>query len=438
MTENCDVLVAGGGVAGTLAAVAAARCGARTILVEKEKILGGTGTLGLLQYICGLYLNGGTIPTETLNHGLADEIISILNKFSPQLSVRKIGKVFVLPYLISDLKYALNSLCQQEANLTVLLDTAAVSVVKENGNIVEVAVHYSGRVQKISPKVVIDCTGNGDISAMAGADFELSPPDEIQLAGYNILIKGICAQDGMLPVKVPYYLAQAVKEGVLPPSFRFSTYSPGTVPDEGYLKLSVVNVPPHPDPLPICSSPINWGTAAPINRGTTTLGRGQGEGDAVKAHQYLAGRLSPFRDSYIAETSAGVMEREGRRICGEYTLSEEDVLTGRKFPDGVVKNSWPVEIWDKNKGPVYKYIKSPLPPFEKGGVGGDYYEIPFRCLKVKGISNLLCAGRCISVSHAALGSTRVMGICMALGEQAGYAAAHRAKNGSYPNEYPFS
>ena len=102
-------------------------------------------------------------------------------------------------------------------------------------------------------------------------------------------------------------------------------------------------------------------------------------------------------------------------------LTKEDVLSARKFPDGVVKNAWPIELWDRTKGTIYKYVPR-----------GEYYEIPFRCLMVSGITNLLTAGRCISVTHEALGSTRVMGTCMALGEQAGKAAAYRVRNGKYP------
>jgi hypothetical protein len=131
--------------------------------------------------------------------------------------------------------------------------------------------------------------------------------------------------------------------------------------------------------------------------------------------------LPAFQGASILEASQGVLDREGRRIRGGYVLTEEDVLSARKFPDGVVKNAWPIELWDRKKGTVYKYVPA-----------DDYYEIPFRCLTVKGFSNLLTAGRCISVTHEALGSTRVMGTCMALGDAAGRAAAMLAKNGTYP------
>ncbi len=86
-----------------------------------------------------------------------------------------------------------------------------------------------------------------------------------------------------------------------------------------------------------------------------------------------------------------------------------------------MKNAWPIELWDRAKGTVYKYVPR-----------GEYYEIPFRCLMVRNVANLLTAGRCISVTHEALGSTRVMGACMALGEQAGKAASYRVRNGKYP------
>jgi hypothetical protein len=148
--------------------------------------------------------------------------------------------------------------------------------------------------------------------------------------------------------------------------------------------------------------------------------RARAEADAMVA--YLRSVIPEFEDSSIAGTSLKVLEREGRRIIGDYTLTKEDVLSARKFPDGVVKNAWPIELWARTRGTKYSYVPR-----------GDYYEIPFRCLAAKGISNLLTAGRCISVSHEALGSTRVMGTCMSLGEQAGKAAAYRVKNGTYPD-----
>jgi len=110
--------------------------------------------------------------------------------------------------------------------------------------------------------------------------------------------------------------------------------------------------------------------------------------------------------------SPRVVDREGPRLCGEYTLTSDDILNARKFPDGAVKNAWPIELWDQEKGPSYRYLEP-----------GNYHEIPLRCLKAQGISNCWSAGRCISATREALGSTRVIGICLSLGEEAGREAA---------------
>lgn len=395
MSASCDVLVIGAGVAGAAAAVAAARGNARTMLVEKEPYLGGTGYAGMFQYICGLYLNGHTAPTETLNPGLAREIAELLSQASPGRTIKKIGQVYVLPYTRDDLQSVLTALCYGEKGVAILRGHAVISVTMESNEVRAVTVDGLHGRQVITPKMVIDCSGSGSISAMAGAPFELTTEDERQLAGYVVHVKGLRDVDEGLSIKVPYHLAQAVKQGMFAPVVRFTTFSPGDAADEGYCKISI--------------SPAD-----------AREGEEKALADAVL--RYLASVLPAFRDSSIAGVSLKALEREGRRVVGEYMLSKEDVLAARKFPDGVVKNSWPIELWDGSKGTIFRYVPR-----------GEYYEIPFRCLRVKGVLNLLTAGRCISVTHEALGSTRVMGACMALGEQAGKAAAYWVRNGNYPD-----
>ncbi len=391
MTSDCDVLVAGAGVAGVSAAVAAARGGSRTVLIEKERSLGGAGTAGMFQYICGLYLNGDTAPTETLNPGLVRELVALLNQRAPQRTLKKIGQVYVHPYSSDDLQSALTSLCRAEKDLTVLHSTAAVAVTKSSQGIESVMLKGPDGEQTIMPQVVIDCSGSGELAALAGADFDLAGPEERQLAGFTIHIKGLQGADDNLALKVPYHLAQAVRQGTFAPAARFTTFSPGETAGEGYCKMSID------------------AEEGPYREEQTR--------QAARAiHAYLASVIPAFQGSSIAGTSLRVLEREGRRIKGEYTLTRDDVLFARKFSDGIVKCAWPIELWDRLKGTVYKYVPR-----------GDYYEIPFRCLMVKNVPNLLTAGRCISVTREALGSTRVMGACMSLGEQAGRAATYRVK-----------
>jgi hypothetical protein len=393
---SCELLVAGGGVAGSCAAIAAARSGVRTLLVERQGYLGGTGYAGMLQNICGLYLNGDTIPAETLNDGLTHEIVGLLKKKAPKKLVRKIGQVYVQSYDANDLHDVFSFLFEAEKDLTILLNTVVTGVEAGCGNIRSVAVEAPGGTRTIAATMVVDCTGNGNVAAMAGAEFELSPVNERQLAGFSVRVRGLENDDDALSIKVPYYCAQAVVRNILPPSMKFTTFNYGDSFDEGFIKMSL--------------------------DGEDTPDRDEG---ALKNAQallaYLRQVLPAFRDARITDTSLKVLDREGRRIIGDYMLTEEDILTARKFSDAIVRNAWPIELWDRAKGTLYKYVPR-----------GDYYEIPFRCITVKGFTNLLTAGRCISVSHAALGSMRVMGTCMALGEQAGRVSAHYVRNGEYP------
>ncbi len=393
---DCDVLVVGGGVSGTAAAVASARSGAVTTLVEKETYLGGTGYAGKFQYICGLYLNAETGHRDTLNSGFARELAGLVRQAKPGSSITKIGQVYVLPYSSEELQQVLSSLCTAEKKLTVFRGSHATTAETQGGKIGAVTVEQSVEKTIMAPKTVIDCTGNGNIAALAGAEFELTAPEQRQLAGFTLRLTGLEQAEGALAIKVPYHLAKAVEQGIFLHSVKYTLFSPGASADEGDLKMSIEG-----------------------EDGSEREKKARKDADAVVS--YLASVLPAFKNARIADTSLKVLDREGRRIRGEYMLTREDVLSARKFPDGVVKNAWPIELWDRLKGTVYKYVPR-----------GDYYEIPFRCLTVRGISNLLTAGRCISVDHDALGSTRVMGPCMALGEQAGLAAAYHAKNGSYP------
>lgn len=392
---TCDVLVAGGGVAGVAAAVGAARKGCRVVLAESTGHLGGIGTRGMLRSICGLYQNGAAEPAETLNSGIVREIVSSLRERAPLRGIQKIGKVFVLPCASNDLEAVLHSLCGDQQGLTVGLEWPVVSVASTAGNIAEVTLGRQGQHKKIVPRAVVDCTGDGELAFLAGAAYEIAAAAEVQLSGCTVQVNGLIAPEETLPIKVPYVLTRAVESGALSSPMRFSTYAPGDGPDEGFLKFSI--------------------------DGSTGSDREQQVRDEVlKAIGLLKERLPSFRSVSVSRIS-GVLRREGRRVLGHYVLTEQDVLSARKFPDGVVRNSWPIELWDPSRGTRYRYVPD-----------GDHYEIPFRCLQVKGFDNLLAAGRCISATHEALGSTRVMGTCIALGDIAGQAAADLAIKGRYP------
>jgi hypothetical protein len=339
------------------------------------------------RYICGLYSSGTLPPEGALNGGIADEICAKLKKLAPGTKPVKMGKVHLFPFATGDFTSVLKSLSEKQAGLDLLYETEIMSVETRYGRIRSVLARNDTGDIKISPKTVIDCSGDGTVIRLSGASYHLSPPEERRLAGFCFKIVGIKDPGDMAPVSVPYYISQAVIEKKIPFYLKYTKFYRGDTETEGYCLMSVL---PGDNP-----------------EKTDEAGK-----NAAKIHDILRRTIPSFSNSDISGMSSVISEREGLRMKGEYTLTEEDVLSGRKFHDGVVKSAWPVELWDREKGPTYRYLEP-----------GAWYQIPLRCLKSLDIKNLYCAGRCISASSEALGSTRVMGTCISLGEQAGLAAA---------------
>lgn len=385
--RSCAVLVVGGGVAGAAAAIAAARAGVETVLLEREAVLGGIGQLGLFRRICGLYRNGGATPGAPLNAGFPMELVARLRTLP-----ERVGRVWLQPLGDSDCDRLLTAFCAGEPRLTVLRRHTAAAVTVSGASVQSVTARGPDGPVIFAPVVVVDASGDGGVAVMAGAEYELAPPGERQLGGFTVRFAGLAGSLGDLALQVPFACARGVAEGVLPPLLRFTTFVPGDGGDDGDCKLNALD---DADPEVLAQ----------------LLG------------DYLAETLPAFRRATITARSPRVLAREGRRLAGDYRLTADDILAARKFPDGVVRNAWPMESWERERGTVYRY-----------GPDGDCYEIPLRCLTVRGFANLLCAGRNISVSREALASTRVMGCCLALGAQAGRMAAHRAAHGCYPAE----
>lgn len=386
MTLRCEVLVVGAGVAGVPAAVAAARAGAQTVLIEKGSFPGGTGVAGLHQYICGLYLNSDPPSGELLNAGLVAEICRLMGENERLGTGRRLGRVDVLPYSPARFQTVLSGLMSHESRLQVMFGAAVKGAGYDGNRITSV---YTDAGEMI-PRIVIDCSGDGVIIQSSPELHEIRPEHERQLAGGAVYFKGISDPHEMLAIRVPYALRLAKDAGRLPSELQFSVFSSQPESGEGWCKLSF---------LP-----------AGLRRGRTVAEA------AKRVHAVLKELLVEFAGSEIAGVSPEVLEREGACLKGCYKLTGDDIRVGRKFSDGIVRNAWPMECWVQGRGPTYDYVPA-----------GDYYEIPLRCLKAAAASNLLCAGRCISVSFEALGSTRVMGPCMAMGEVAGKEAAGMAQ-----------
>ncbi|MCX6966529.1 MAG: FAD-dependent oxidoreductase [Verrucomicrobia bacterium] len=387
MNSTCDVLVAGGGVAGVPAAVAACRAGARTVLVERENFLGGMGVTALHRYICGLYLNSEAEPSATLNPGLPREVVARLRALSPASHPLPMGRGWGFPFEPAHLRAVYERLAQGEANLIRLL-SSTVQAVERNpeGSIVRVTVQSPEGEHVFSPRAVIDATGSGAVLRLAGAPIAPASEPGRQPGGCTLHLAGINGDRQMLAIKIAWQLGRLPPaEAVGLPPFGGFTADGGE--GEGFCKFT-------------------------LSPEFAQQGKEAIQKCLDRMHALLASKIPELAHSRIVGRFH-LIESDGVRLAGDWELDESSILTGRKFPNSVVRNAWPVESWEAGgSSPLYAY-----PP------EGDYYEIPRRCLNSRAVPNLFATGRCISATQKAVSSTRPMGTCIALGEAAGKLAA---------------
>ncbi|MFW6415197.1 MAG: FAD-dependent oxidoreductase [Thermodesulfobacteriota bacterium] len=375
-----DVLVVGAGTAGICAALASARQGRKTVLMEEKAFPGGTAVNCQHQYICGLYHQSERQPAATLNPGISREITSFFEH-----APRRIGRVFVHPFDCGRFAKIADEILQKQANLATVYQAAAIWTQQSANRITKVGVQQKQGVQTIQPGAVIDCSGQGAVLRASSACFDLTEPGSRQLAGFTVQLRDLDSPDEMTPLEVPYILNKAVKNARLPSHFRFTKFLPSESAGEGFLKINV------PDSL------------TDQDRELRT--------QALEAQRILCWEHRVFKHSRVKRMSPLVSNREAPRMAGQYTLDRQDILNAGKFDDAACKCAWPIELWEPDRGPTYQYL-----PEE------EYYEIPKRCLQSRDIENLFAAGLLISTTREAQGSTRVMGGCMATGEQAGLLA----------------
>jgi hypothetical protein len=377
-TVACDVLVVGAGISGVAAAISASRCQAKTILIEKNNYPGGIAVGCRHHYICGLYPE---------NSGIAQDIIMGLRKLNPKNSFKRIGKLSVFSFLPNNLELILRRLIHKENNLKVFYNCKVTGVKKEKNYILSLKGIKKLSTLVLNPKVVIDASGQGIIIKLSKAKYQLAPLASRQLAGFTFAVSGLIDKKGLLTIKVPYYLSLAVKQKKLPRYFKFTNFAYGQTKKSGIIKLN----------LPAKNAPYQTQESKKY---------------ASLIHTYLCNVLPEFKNSHIHWIASEIHEREGLRLDGKHILTEQEVLSARKFSNAIAKGYWPIEFWHQKHGQKIKYLKT-----------NKFYQIPLACLKSKNIANLFATGKCISATPAALASSRVMGTCIYLGEAAGRAAA---------------
>ncbi|HYR36786.1 MAG TPA: FAD-dependent oxidoreductase [Burkholderiales bacterium] len=430
LAAETDVLVVGGGPAGLGAALGAAQTGARVVLAERYGFLGGNATAALVMPLMSFHTahptkekKGATtlLPTD---HGPGEPIIAGVLKVLLEKLVKAGGAIepslatgYVVPFDPEWFKLiALEML--DEAGVQFVFHAFASGVLGPEGRVEGAVFETKSGPLAVRARVTIDCTGDGDVAVQAGAPSEVGRADGL-VQPMTLMFRVVEFQRQ----NFESYVTQNPKQwrGVhgLWDLVREAT-------EAGELRLPREDIlffaTPHEEEVSVNSTRVTrvLGTDVWDLSFAEWASRRQMRQIAEFLRRYVPG----FEQSYVAQSGVQVGVRETRRVLGDYQLTADDVLAARKFDDAIARGAYPIDIHNpKGSGTILKR----LPP-------GEAYDIPLRCLMPRSTEGLVVAGRCISGTHEAHSSYRVMPIVMATGQAAGVCGALAARRGVLPRE----
>ncbi|MEI6032932.1 MAG: FAD-dependent oxidoreductase [Verrucomicrobiae bacterium] len=412
-TPTTDVVVIGGGPSGFGAAVGAALEGARVLLIERHAILGGMGTVGLVNNFCGAHHDGrraiiGGVFEKLRARLKARQAIYTdfcqehMEPYDPLVYSEEMGalleEVGVVPLLGSDVKRSSFSDGLSEVELS-------------NGNIVR-------------SKAVVDATGDATIAVNAGVSARVGRPQDgavmpltlCYLMGPVDLERAFAAHPELRRVNPATGDVFLWINGMQSTVLAARTNGDLTIPRDNV--ACVFSVPGRPDFVT-----VNFGrvfVSDPTDPVQLAEGEQVGRRQVDEGIRFFQKYVAGFEKAELVELARQIGVRQTRQIQGLYTLTLQDILDRRQFDDVIAQCHYPVDIHEPDSDKTtFHWI--PV---------GEHYDIPLRCLIPKqGPKNLIVAGRCISASHEAMASFRVSPSVMAIGEAAGTAAALAAANG---------
>ena len=422
--SEVDVLVVGGGTAGSVAGIASSRNGANTVIVEQMGFLGGTATGGLVFPMMPNHVEG-----RALCSGISSEMQDRL------IVTREGGRDFKGNdgwFNPEALKYVLEDMVN-ESGCGLLYHVFASTPILEGNEVKGAVIETKVGRRAMMSKVTIDATADADIAVKAGVPFESGrkedgkcQPMSLRFMVGNIDLPRFAAFLNRIDTRGEHELPwlecwmvpgrgnpleevfnEAIREGMLErdDAAYFQGFSvPGRPGEMGFNCPRIMGDLKGQDPADLTEAEV------------------QGRRRITRYMRFFKRYFEGFENSYISQTATIVGVRESRRIIGEYVLSAEDHLQRRKFEDAVARNRYPIDIHLPQGGTELSK------PFGKG----EYHEIPYRCLVPLRVDNLLVAGRCLSATFEAQASVRIQPNMRAIGQAAGTAAAICSKEGMHP------
>lgn len=397
-----DVVVVGGGPAGFIAAIAAARKGAKTAIIERYGFFGGMATIGYVAPISVFALKN-----ELVIGGIPWEFVKRLESMG--------GAFIEWPKANIDFDIELYKLCCQrmilEAGVDIYTHSAMVGCEMVGNKIDSVIIENKNGLETLTAKVFIDCTGDGDLAHMAEVPMQPNPDGDLQPSSFCFILSGVDTKSELLnrcmyhngingpsqckPVREKLLAMKAA--GVDLPDFGGPWFN--NVMHEGSVAVNITR----------------RAVDSTDNRNYSSV-ECQLREDIFTFTKVLKENFKEFKDCYVASTAPQAGVRESRRILGLHTVTAEEYVNAYRYEDSISRGIHPIDM-HASKGTHQHRVDLTKPAY-----------VPYRALITADYPNLLVAGRCISTDRQALASLRVMASCMGTGQAAGAAAAQAIAN----------
>ena len=412
-----DVVVAGSGSAGATAAIAAARTGAKTLLIERFGFLGGTST-AVLDTFYGFYTPGSR--SLKVVGGIADDVVQRLGQYGACMErPNTYGAGTGVTYNSEYLKVVWERLVQ-EAGAAVLLYAWIQEAAVSAGKIVSLTVATKQGLSKIVGKCFIDATGDADVSYFAGAPCEIAgehEPAQMLTTTFKVVNVDVAQRKSVSKQEFHQRMAAAAESGRFQLPRREG--SDHVTPIKSMMATNMTRV----QSFESSGGKFRNATDPDLLTSAEIEGRRQ----ALEYLRFLKAEIPGYAGSELVAFGTSIGVRETRRVHGEYRVTKQDVLTARQFDDQVGLCGAPIEDHHEGSDTKWQYLPD-----------GQCVGIPLRSLIPQKIENLFVAGRCFSATHDAHASIRSMAQCMAMGQAAGTAAALCVRAKRTPRELDFA